>query len=136
MRLVFSVFLGAVVASAVFFLVAFIDNAVRPTSEELMDPATPEAVEKRVNATPTSKWIAVLAGLALGAFVGGMTTAKMVAKNKTLSALIVGLLLSPWAAYTFYVVYPAVLWVPGIMLFSVFLCPWLGSCVVKKHAEP
>ena len=44
----------------------------------------------------------------------------------------IGLGLSLWAFYTFYVVYPAVLWVPIAMLISVFLLSYLGGLVVTR----
>ncbi|MBC8245204.1 MAG: hypothetical protein H8E20_12505 [Verrucomicrobia bacterium] len=133
MQKVLAAILGAIVASAVFFLVAFVDNAVRPTPVELMDPATPEAVAERVESTPVSKWLVVMFGLALGSFVGGITGAKVAGGKTVCVAISIGLLLTPWAGYTFYVVYPAVLWVPIGMLISVFLFSYLGGCVVRSH---
>lgn len=132
MRKILSAILGAVVASLVFFAVAFVDNALRPRTPEPTDSATPQAVEKRVNSTPTSKWLAVMGGLALGAFVGGFTAAKVAGEKTAGVATGVGLLLTPWAGYTLYVVYPAVLWVPTGMLLSLFLFALLGGSLARR----
>jgi hypothetical protein len=53
MRKILAVILGAVVGSITLFIVGVIANAIQPTPPELMDPATPEAVAKRVASTTT-----------------------------------------------------------------------------------
>ncbi|MFQ5706845.1 MAG: hypothetical protein ACE5HO_05305 [bacterium] len=132
MRKLLAVILGASVATIIFFMIGVIDDALRPIPRELMDPATPEAVAQRVASTPTSKWLVVMFGLALGAFLGGITGATAAREKIVWVASAIGLVLSPWAFYTFYVVFPAVLWVPIGMLISVFLFSYLGGFVVMQ----
>ena len=121
MRKIFAVISGAAVATIILFMVGVIDNALRPLPRELKDRATPEAVAQRVASTPTSKWLVVMFGLALGAFLGGITGATVAREKIVRVANAIGLLLSLWAFYTLYVVFPAALWVPIGMLISVFL---------------
>ena len=135
MRKVFAVVLGAVVGTIILFIVGLIANSINPTPPELMDPATPEAVALRVASTPTFTWLSTIFGLALGAFLGGAIGAK-VAKEKIVRVTsAIGLVLSLWAFYTFYVVFPAVLWVPIVMLISVLLFSYLGGVVIIKSQQ-
>jgi hypothetical protein len=131
--MIFAVILGAVVGTIIFFTAGVIANAIHPTPPELMDPATPEAVAQRVASTPTGIWLSTIFGLALGSFSGGVVGA-IVSKEKTVWVTgAIGLVLSLWAFYTFYVVFPAVLWVPIGMLFSVLLFSYLGGFVMRRY---
>jgi hypothetical protein len=135
MRKILAVILGAVVGTIIFFIVGLIANAINPTPPDLMDPATPEAVALRVASTSTFTWLSTIFGLALGAFLGGAIGAK-VAKEKIVRVTsAIGLVLSLWAFYTFYVVFPAVLWVPVVMLISVLLFSYLGGIVIIKSQQ-
>ncbi len=109
MRKIAAVIAGAVVGSATLFIVGFIANLINPTPPELMDPKTPEAVVERVAATTTGTWLTVILGLALGAFLGGVAGARLVKEKTAWVTTAIGLVLSLWAFYTFYVVYPAYL---------------------------
>ncbi len=135
MRKVLAVIIGAVVATIVLYMVGFIANAINPTSPELMDPATPEAVAEQVAAAPLFTWLSTLFGLALGAFLGGLIGAKVARGKIVMVTSAIGLVLSPWAFYTFYIVYPEVLWVPIAMLFSVFIFSYLGGVVVMRAQQ-
>ena len=135
MRKILAVILGAAVATIIFFMIGVIDDALRPIPRELMDPATPEAVAQRVASTPTSKWLVVMFGLALGAFLGGITGGAVAREKTAWVTSAIGLVLSSWAFYTFYVVFPAVLWVPIGMLISVFLFSYLGGFVVMQSQQ-
>ena len=135
MRKILVVILGVAVATFVFFMIGVIDDALRPIPRELMDPATPEAVAQRVASTPTSKWLVVMFGLALGAFLGGITGGTVAGEKTVWVTSAIGLVLSSWAFYTFYVVFPAVLWVPIGMLISVFLFSYLGGFVVMRSQQ-
>ena len=127
-----AVILGVVVSTFILFIVGFIANSIQPTPPELMDPATPEAVAQRVVYATTFTWVSTIFGLALGAFLGGVIGA-IVAKEKIVWVTsAIGLVLSPWAFYTFYIVFPAVLWVPVAMLISVLLFSYLGGIVIRK----
>ena len=138
MRKILAIILGALVGSITLFMVGMIANAINPTPPELMDPATPEAVAQRVASASMSTWLSTIFGLALGAFFGGVIGAG-VAKDKIVRVTSgIGLLLSLWAFYTFYIVFPIVLWVPLGMLISAFLFSYLGGLVFlqskqKKH---
>ena len=132
MRKILAVILGSIIATFTLLMIGMIANAIYPTPPELMDPATPEAVTLRVASAPMLTWLSTLFGLALGAFIGGVIGA-LVAKEKIVwVATAIGLVLSLWAFYTFYVVFPAVLWVPIGMLISVFLFSYLGGYVITK----
>ena len=132
MRKILAVILGAVVGTIILFIVGFIANSIQPTPPELMDPATPEAVAQRVDYATTFTWLSTIFGLALGAFLGSILGA-IVAKEKIVWVTsAIGLVLSPWAFYTFYIVFPAVLWVPVAMLISVLLFSYLGGVVIRK----
>ena len=132
MRKVLAVILGGIVGTVVFFIVGMMANAIHPTPPELMDPETPEAVTKRVASTSTGTWLSTIFGLSLGAFLGGVTGARVAKDRIVWVTSAIGLVLSSWAFYTFYVVFPAVLWVPMGMLISVFLFSYLGGSVVER----
>lgn len=132
MRKILSVILGAVVGTIVFFIVGVIANAINPTPPEFMDPATPEAVAQRVASVSTSTWLTTIFGFALGAFSGGFIGARVAREKIIWVTSAIGLLLSLWAFYTFYIVFPAVLWVPIVMLFSALLFSYLGGFVVMQ----
>lgn len=131
MRKFFAILSGAVGGSLIFFMVAYLANLLHPTPPELMDPQTPEAVAKRVAATATVTWLIVIIGHALGAFSGGIIGNLITRKKSFWVTLIIGLAFSLWAFYTFYVVFPASLWVPLIMLVNAFVFSYLGSRVLK-----
>jgi hypothetical protein len=133
MRRLFAVVSGALAASLVLLLVGVIANAINPTPPELMDPKTPEEVARRVASATTFTWISTIGGLALGAFFGGVLGALIAREKVTRITWLIGLVLSLWAFYTFYIVFPAVLWVPAIMLISVFLFSYLGGRVVSRN---
>jgi len=135
MRKIFAVILGGVVGSITLLLVGIIANAINPAPPELMDPATAEAVAKRVASTPVFTWLSTIFGLALGAFLGGVIGAKVAIVKTAWVTSGIGLLLSLWACYTFYIVFPEVLWVPVAMLISVFLFSYLGG-VVTMRSQP
>ena len=135
MRKILAVILGAVVGTIILFIVGFIANAIDPTPPELMDPASPEAVALRVASTPTFTWLSTIFGLALGAFLGGVIGARVAKEKIVWVTSAIGLVLSLWAFYTFYVVFPAVLWVPLVMLISVFLFSYLGGFVVMQSQK-
>ncbi len=135
MRKILAVIVGAVGGTVIFFIVGLIANAIQPTPPELMDPATPEAVTLRVASTPTFTWLSTIFGLALGAFLGG-TISAIVAKEKIVwITSAIGLVFSLWAFYTFYIVFPAVLWVPIAMLISAFLFSYLGGAVITQSQQ-
>ncbi len=116
-------------------MIGMIANAINPTPPELMDPATPKAVAKRVAYAPLFTWISTIFGLALGAFFGGVTGA-LIAKEKIVWVTsTISLILSSWAFYTFYVVYPSVLWVPIGMLISVIVFPYLKGVAIMKTQQ-
>ena len=133
MRNAIAVVLGAVTGSIVFFLVGMVANVIQPTPPELMDPATPEAVALRVASAPLFTWLSTLFGLALGAFIGGAIGARAALEKPILITSAIGLTLSPWAFYTFYVVFPPLLWVPISMLIAVFLFSYLGGVVAMRN---
>ncbi len=134
-RFILAVISGAVSASITLLAVGAVANAIQPTPPELMDPATPEAVARRVSSAPLSTWISTLCGLALGAFLGGALGAAMAREKTIWVTSAIGLALSPWAFYTFYIVYPEVLWVPAGMLISVLLFSYLGGVVAARLAR-
>ena len=119
-------------ATITLLLVGMIANAIYPTPPELMDPATPEAVTLRVASAPMFSWLSTLFGLALGAFIGGVIGALVAREKIVWVTTAIGLVLSLWAFYTFYIVFPEVLWVPIGMLISVFLFSYLGGYVITK----
>ena len=133
MRKVLGVVLGVMVSTLVFLMSGFIANAIYPTPPELMDPATPEKVARRVASTPTMSWLLIMFGLALGAFLGGVIGARVAKGKEVWVTSAIGLVLSLWAFYTLYVVFPAVLWVPIGMLISVLVFSYLGGFVITRH---
>jgi hypothetical protein len=135
MRKLLAVILGAVVGTITFFMVGVIANAIHPTPPELMDPATPEAVAQRVASAPTFTWLSIIFGLALGAFIGSVIGASVAKERIVWVTSAIGLVLSLWAFYTFYVVFPAVLWVPLAMLISALLFSYLGGFVVTQSQQ-
>ena len=135
MRKIAAVFLGAIVGTMTLFVVGVIANAIHPTPPELMDPATPEAVAQRVAFTSTSTWLSTIFGLALGAFFGGVVGARVAKERIIWVTGAIGLVLSLWAFYTFYIVFPAVIWVPIGMLISVLLFSYLGGFAVRQSQQ-
>jgi hypothetical protein len=100
-----------------------------------MDPAAPEAVGQRVASAPTSTWLSTIFGLALGGFIGGVIGARVAKETIVWVTSAIGLVLSLWAFYTFYIVFPAVLWVPIGMLISALLFSYLGGFVVMQSQQ-
>ena len=135
MRKILAVISGAAVATIILLLVGMIANAIYPTPPELMDPATPEAVTLRVASAPMFTWLSTLFGLALGAFIGGVIGARVAREKIVWVTTAIGLVLSLWAFYTFYIDFPAVLWVPIGMLISVFLFSYLGGYVIMQSQQ-
>ncbi len=135
MRKILAVILGVVIGTIIFFMVGVIANAIQPTPPELMDPATPEAVAKRVASATMFTWLSTIFGLSLGTFLGSIIGAK-VAKNEIVRVTsAIGLVFSLWAFYTFYIVFPAVLWVPIAMLISALLFSYLGGVVITQSQK-
>ncbi|MAF11295.1 hypothetical protein CMK11_12660 [Candidatus Poribacteria bacterium] len=132
LRKIVAVILGAVVGSACLLMAGAIHNAIDPTPPELMDPATPEAVAQRVAHTTTMTWLVVIAGLALGAFLGGVVGAEVAGERTTRVTGSIGMLLSSWAVYTFWVVFPEVLWAPAGMLVAALVCSHLGGMALAR----
>lgn len=135
MRKILAVILGTVIGNIILFMVGLIANAIHPTPPELMDSATPEAVAQRVAAAPTFTWLSTIFGLALGAFLGGIIGAKVAKEKIVWVTSAIGLVLSPWAFYTFYIVFPEVLWVPIGMLISALLFSYLGGVVIMQSQQ-
>ena len=133
MRKILAVILGGIVGSITLLMVGMIANAVHPTPPELMDPETPEAVAQRVASAPMFTWLSTIFGLALGAFLGGGIGARVAKERIVWVTSAIGLVLSLWAVYTFYIVFPAVLWVPIGMLISVLLFSYLGGLMIIKY---
>ena len=135
MRKLLAVVLGVIVGNVVFFLVSIVANRIYPTPPELMDPQTPEATALRVAAAEANGLLLVLLGSALGGFVGSIIGAK-VAKERIVSVTsAIGVLLSLWAFYSFYVFYPARLWFPIGMLISFLLFSYLGGLVIMQSQK-
>ncbi|EAR00349.1 hypothetical protein [Maribacter sp. HTCC2170] len=132
MRGTVSIIIGAIVGSIVFFIMAFIANLISPTPPELMDPSTPEAVAERVASTSTYTWFTTIIGLSIGSFLGGLLGARITHSSIFKVTLGIGIILSLWAFYTFYVVYPEALWVPAAMLISIFIFTYLGGLAYAK----
>ena len=136
MRKILAVILGPIVGTITLLMVGTIANAIHPTPPELMDAATPEAVAQRVAFASTSTWLSTIFGLALGAFLGGVVGAGVAKEKIVWVTSAIGLVLSLWAFYTFYIVFPAVLWVPIGMLISALLFSYLGGVVVMRSQRP
>ncbi len=132
MRKVLAVISGLLVANVVFFLGSLVANALYPTPPELMDPQTPEATALRVASAETNSLVLLILGGALGGFLGGTTGAKL-ARDRTFAVTsAIGILLAPWAIYSFYVFFPARLWFPIGMLVAFLVSTFLGGIVAKR----
>ena len=127
--------LGVITGTVTLLMVGVIANVIHPTPPELMDPTTPEAVAQRVAFTSTSTWLSTIFGLALGAFLGGIVGARVTKERIVWVTSAIGLVLSLWAFYTFYVVFPAVIWVPIGMLISALLFSYLGGFAVRQSQQ-
>ena len=68
-------------------------------------------------------------------FLGGVIGARVAKEKIVWVTSAIGLVLSLWAVYTFYVVFPAALWVPIGMLISAFLFSYLGGFVVTQSRK-
>ena len=130
-----AVVLGATVGTITLFVVGIIANAIHPTPPELMDPTTPEDVARRVAFTSTGTWLLTILGLALGAFLGGVAGARVAKERIVYVTGAIGLVLSLWALYTFFVVFPEVIWVPICMLISALLFSYLGGITVRQAQQ-
>ena len=132
MRNILAVILGVIVANVVFFLGSVAADRFYPTPAELMDPETPEATALRVASAETNGLVLVILAGALGGLVGGFVGAK-VARGKVVTVTgAIGGLLSIWAAYSFYVFYPARLWFPIGMLVAFMVSTYLGGLAARK----
>lgn len=132
MRKLVAITIGILVGNLIFFCIAMVANWINPTPPELMDPSTAEAVAERVAQTTTYAWFTTIFGLAIGSFIGGVLGAKIENKHSLGTSIIIGLVFSLWAFYTFYIVYPKVLWVPFIMLFTALYCSYRGGKILWK----
>lgn len=126
-RRIAAVLLGVIVANVIFFSVSLVADRLYPTPSELMDPQTPEATALRVETAERNG----LLGSSLGGFFGGTVGAGVAKDRKMIVAGAIGLLLSLWALYSFYVFYPARLWFPGGMLLSFLFLPGLGGLLME-----
>ena len=136
MRNVIATVFGALVANVVFFLGSFAANQFYPTPSELMDPETPEATALRVATAETNGLLLVILAGALGGLVGGYVGAKMAKSNTVMVTSAIGVLLAPWAIYSFYVFFPARLWFPGGMLVAFLISTYVGGIAARrKQAE-
>ena len=134
MRPILAVLLGVAIGNATLLAVGCIANSISPTPPELMDPATPEAVAERVAAATNFTWLSTIFGLGLGAFVGGLIGARVDIEKALGITSTIGVVLSLWAVYTFYIVFPAVMWVPFAMLIASLLFSYLGGLVAKRFS--
>ena len=132
MRKVLAVILGVIVANVVFFLGSVAADRFYPTPPELMDPQTPEATALRVAAAETNGLVLVILAAALGGLVGGFVGAKIAGGRVFAVTSAIGVLLSIWAVYSFYVFYPARLWFPIGMLIAFLLTTYVGGLVARK----
>ena len=107
---------GTVVGVATFFLGGLVSTRIYPPPPELLNPQTPEANALRVASADANGLLIVLMGCVVGGFLGGAIAASVAKTRKALFSFIVGVLLSSWAVYAFYVFYPQRLWFPiGIL---------------------
>lgn len=101
-----------------------------------MDPTTPEEVVKRVQHTPISKWLHTIIGLVLGSIAALWLSIKWDGRE---AMLIVAAIMLLWPAYTFYIVYPDVLWVPLAMTLGILIPGVLnyraGDPTKSRHSE-
>jgi magnesium-transporting ATPase (P-type) len=134
-RQIIAVILGAFIGSIILLLVGVIANTIKPTPPEFMDSATPEAVAQRVSSATMFTWISTIFGLALGSFFGSIIGAKIAKEKRVWVTSAIGLVLSLWAFYTFYIVYPEVLWVPITMFISAILFSYLGRILVSRTRQ-
>lgn len=133
MRNGLAVILGVIVANVVFFLGSVAANRFTPTPPELMDPQTPEATALRVASAETTGLALVILAGALGGFAGGFIGARVAQGRRLAVTGAIGGLLSLWAAYSFYVFYPARLWFPGGLLVAFLASTYVGGFIAIKR---
>lgn len=97
-----------------------------------MDPDTPEEVVRRVQSTPLSKWIHTIFGLGLGSLCGCWLAQRC---SGQLASRSVAVLMSVWPIYTFWVVYPDVLWVPAGMLIAISMAYGLVHYINEERSS-
>lgn len=118
---------GTVLGAAIFFLGGLVSTRLYPPPPELLDPQTPEANALRVASADTNGLLIVLVGCVIGGFLGGAIAASVAKTRRALFSCIVGILLSSWAVYAFYVFYPQRLWFPIGMLVGFAVSSFLGG---------
>ena len=118
---------GTAVGAAIFFLGGLVSTRFYPPPPELLNPQTPEANALRVASADTNGLLIVLMGCVVGGFVGGVVAASVATTRKALFSFIVGILLSSWAVYAFYVFYPQRLWFPIGILAGFLVSSILGG---------
>ena len=119
--------LGTILGAAIFFLGGLVSTRIYPPPPELLNPQTPEANALRVASADTNGLLIVLVGCVVGGFLGGAIAASVAKTRKALFSCIVGILLSSWAVYAFYVFYPQKLWFPIGMLVGFIVSSFLGG---------
>ena len=132
MRNILAVILGVIVANVVFFLGSLAADRFYPTPPELMDPQTPEATALRVASAETNGLVLVILAGALGGLAGGFIGAKVARGSRVAVTSAIGGLLSLWAAYSFYVFFPARLWFPIGMLVAFLVSTYVGGFIASK----
>ena len=118
---------GTILGAAIFFLGGLVSTRIYPPPPELLNPQTPEANALRVASADTNGLLIVLVGCVVGGFLGGAIAALVAKTRKALISCIVGVLLSSWAVYAFYVFYPQRLWFPIGMLVGFAVSSFLGG---------
>ena len=124
---------GTILGAAIFFIGGLVSTRIYPPPPELLNPQTPEANALRVASADTNGLLIVLVGCVVGGFLGGAIAASVAKTRKALISCIVGILLSSWAVYAFYVFYPQKLWFPIGMLVGFAVSSFLGGlCRLRK----
>ena len=118
---------GTIFGAVIFFLGGLLSTRIYPPPPELLNPQTPEANALRVASADTNGLLIVLVGCVVGGFLGGAIAASVAKTRKALISCIVGILLSSWAVYAFYVFYPQKLWFPIGMLIGFAVSSFLGG---------
>ena len=119
-------------ASAVVVIMAmeFLSSKIYPVPSgmNLRDPA---ALKLYVNSLPITASLLLLAGNALAAFVGGMVIKKAAKNNKTLPAIILGILLTVFAFFNLISI-PHPLWFAIINLLVYIPFALIGHNLIKN----
>ena len=128
-RSILAVVVGAVVAMILVSVVEMVSGLLYPLPADV-DPPQPDLMQQYIARLPIGAFLLVLAGWAVGSFVGGWVAARLAGRAPLTHGLVIGLLFLAAGIMTMLMIpHPLYMWVGGIVL--PLACSYLGARLVR-----